>query len=246
MTNGLVNGSTGIESQFGPLSPAFLVNLSYCLTFFFFYSQRLLVSTNLLMFLLTLGICSGLRLILLFLTGKSFLFVAIVVVIFMFVIELPGAALSQGAAFQIEVEMLSLVHLEAEAAVATGQVLMSHQTGMLHLLHQLVAVTQPLANLSDMASGETANTLSEVEALAWRKSFSVTPLTLLNNTQASTLRNMMISPLRLQALVCLSPFFHSPALLWIHFCWKTSALPCTPLLLLFKNIQSLLLLAEGI
>jgi hypothetical protein len=198
------------------------------------------------MFLLTSGICSGLLLILHFLTGKSFLFVAFVCCNIHVVIELPGAAMSPGEAFQIEVEVLSLVLLEAEAAPATGLVLMSHQTGMPHLLHHLVPVTQPLANLSDMVSGKTANTLSEVETCAWRKSFSATLLTLLNNTQALILKNTMISPLRLLALVCLSPFFRSPALLWILSCWKTSALPCTPLLHLFKNIQSLLLLAEGI
>lgn len=165
----------------------------------------------------------------------------------MFAIELPGAALSPGAVIQIEVEVLSLVLLEVEAVAATGLVLMSHQTGMPHLLHHLVAVvTQALVNLSDMASGETANTLSEVETCAWRKSFSATLLTLLNNTQALILKNTTISPLRLLALVCPSPFFRSPALLWILFCWKTLALPCTPLLLLFKNIQSLSLLAEGI
>jgi hypothetical protein len=70
-----------------------------------------------------------------------------VFVIFMSVIELPGAAsspgvaLSPGAAIQIEVEVLSLVLLEAEAATAIGLVLMSHQIGMPHLLHHLVAVT---------------------------------------------------------------------------------------------------------
>ena len=198
------------------------------------------------MFLLTLGICSGLRLILHFPMGKSFLFVAFVVIIFMSVIVLPGAAMSPEAAFQIEVEMFSRVLLESEAAVATGQDLMPHQIGMPHLLHQLVVVTQPLANLSDMVSGETANTLSEVETRAWKKNFLAMPLTLLNNTQALILKNTTISPSRLLALVFLSPFFRSTALLWILSCWRTLALPCTPLLLLFKNIQSLSLLVEGI
>ena len=227
---------------------------------FFFYSQRLLVSTNLLMFLLTSGMCSGLLLILHFPMGKSFFFLPLFVCgVFMSVIEmvglvpaltpplqLPGAALSPGAAIQIEAELHSLVPLEVELSAVTGQVPISHLIGAPHLLPQLVAVIQSLAKLSDMASGETANTLPEVETCAWRRSFLAMQLTLRNNTRALILKNMMISPSRLLALVCPSPFFHSPALLWILSCWKTLALPCTPLLLPSKNIQSLSSLAEGI
>jgi hypothetical protein len=65
MTNGLVNGTTGMESQFGM---AFLVDVSLVPSLTFSFAQRLLVLVDPPMFLPISGMCSGLLLILLFLT----------------------------------------------------------------------------------------------------------------------------------------------------------------------------------